>query len=399
MKRRTLLTAIAGITATGARAVEPIRIGVLTDMNGILANDMGAGSVLAAQMAVADAGGAISGRAVQVLAGDHQQKPDVGAAIARQWFDADVAAIFDVPNSAIALGVAALARARNRLFVAGGASSSELTDSKCSPNTIAWAVDNYAIGHSTGAAVLARGGRNWFFLTSDYAFGYDLEAQARDAVLAGGGRVMGSTRVPLGASDFSSFLLQAQQSGADVLMVCAVGQDTVNAVKQAHEFGLTRAMRIAAPSVTLNDVRGIGLEVAAGILKVSNFDWDINEGTRAFSRRFSERLPRHWPPTNLQAGVYSAVLHMMKALNSGADPADGRGLAEAMKKIPVDDPVFGKAYIRADGRVMQQLYLLQVKAPGQPRGAWDDFAVLDPIAPEQAFRPLARSSCPLLSAR
>ena len=399
MKRRSVLAAIAGLAASGARADEPIRIGVLTDMNGILANDMGPGSVLAARMAVADAGGRAGGRAVEVVAGDHQQKPDVGAAIAREWFDSGVVAIFDVPNSAIALGVAALARARNRLFVAGGASSSELTDSRCSPNTIAWAVDNYAIGHGTGAAVLARGGRNWFFLTSDYAFGYDLQAQAEDAVRAGGGRIAGSTKVPLGASDFSSFLLQAQQSQADVLMVCAVGQDTVNAVKQAHEFGLTRSMRIAAPSVTLNDVRGIGLDVAAGILKVSNFDWDLNDGTRAFSRRFAERLPRHWPPTNLQAGVYSAVLHTMKALNSGVAPADGRALADAMKKIRVNDSVFGDAYIRADGRVMQRIYLLQVKAPGQPRGEWDDFAVLDAIAPEQAFRPPARSSCPLLVAR
>ncbi len=400
MKRRTLLTGATLLTAArpwGARAAEPIRIGVLTDMNGILANDMGPGSVIAAELAVADSGGMVGDRPVQVISGDHQQKPDVGAAIVRQWYDSGVAAIFDVPNSAIALGTAQLARDKNKVFVAGGASSSELTNTKCSPNTVAWAVDNYAIGHSTGEAVLAQGGRNWFFLTSDYAFGYDLEAQATDAVRKGGGRVVGSTRVPLGATDYSSFLLQAQHSGADTLMICAVGEDTVNAVKQATEFGLSRTMRVAAPSVTLNDVRGIGLSVGQGILKVSNFDWNINDGTRAFSKRFSDRLPRHWPPTNLQAGVYSAVLHTMKALQSGVDPLDGAAVVAAMKKIPVNDKVFGEARIRADGRVMQTLYLLQVKKPGEPVGEWDMFKLVDTISPEKAFRPVAESSCALLT--
>ena len=394
--RRVLLAGATVLAATRARAAEPIRIGVLTDMNGILANDMGRGSALAAQLAIEDFGGKVSGRPVELLVGDHQQKPDVGAAIARQWFDSGVCAIFNVPNSAIALGTAELARTRNRVFVAGGASSSELTNAKCSPNTIAWAVDNYAIGHSTGQAVLARGGRNWFFLTSDYAFGYDLEAQAMDAVRKGGGRIVGSVRAPLGTTDYSSFLLQAQQSGADVLMISAVGDDTVNAIKQAHEFGLSQSMRVAAPSVTTNDVVGIGVAVGQGILKVSNFDWDVNDKTRAFSRRFAERMANRWPPTNLQAGDYAGVLHTLKALQTGVDPLDGRAVVERMKQLPVNDAVFGAASIRADGRVMQDLYLLQVKSPGEPKGERDVFKVIGTIPAEQAFRPVAESVCSLL---
>jgi branched-chain amino acid transport system substrate-binding protein len=396
MRRRTLLAGAMIVAATRARAAEAIRIGVLTDMNGILANDMGHGSAVAAQLAIEDAGGKVGDRAIELLVGDHQQKPDVGAAIARQWFDSGVCAIFNVPNSAIALGTAELARVRNRVFVAGGASSSELTNTKCSPNTVAWAVDNYAIGHSTGQAVLAQGGKNWFFLTSDYAFGYDLEAQAMDAVRKGGGKVAGSVRVPLGSSDYSSFLLQAQQSGADVLMISAVGDDTVNAVKQTHEFGLNQTMRVAAPSVTTNDVVGIGVAVAQGILKVSNFDWDMNEGARAFARRFAERMGKRTVPTNIQAGDYSAVLHTLKALQTGVDPLDGRAVVARMKQSPVEDAVFGKASIRADGRVMQELYLLRVKAPGQPKGEKDVFEVVASIDPSVAFRPVSESVCPLL---
>ena len=392
--RRGLLAGAALTAAWPAQAQAKLRIGVLTDMNGILANDMGLGSVIAAQMAVEDMGGG-----VEVLAGDHQQKPDVGAAIAREWFDSGVTAIFDVPNSAIALGTAAMARAKNKVFAAGGASTSELTNEKCSPNTVAWSADNYALGHSTGAAIIAGGAKKWFFLTSDYAFGYDLEAQAMDAVRRGGGQIMGSVRVPMGTADFSSFLLGAQGSGADVLMVSAVGEDNVKSVKQAHEFGVSKTMRIAAPTVTQNDVRGMGLDIAQGILKVGNFDWDLNDGTRAFSKRFSERLPRHWPPTHLQAGVYAAVLHYLKAVKAGADPQDGRAMVAAMKAMPTDDPIFGKCRIREDGRVMQTLYLFRVKAPGEPKGEWDQFALVRTIPPDQAFRPLSESACPLVANR
>jgi branched-chain amino acid transport system substrate-binding protein len=402
IRRRNLLAAAAATAALPARspawAAEPLRIGVMTDLNGILANDAGQGSVIAAQMAIDEVNGIIAGRPIDLLVGDHQMKPDIGASLSRQWWDSGVAAIFDVPNSAIALGIAASANARNRVFCPGTASTSALTNEKCSPNTVAFGADNYALGHACGAAILAEGGTSWFFLTSDYAFGYDLEAQAQDAVKKGGGKIVGAVRVPLGATDYSSFLLQAQQSGAQVLMISSVGADTTNAIKQAHEFGLTKTMRIAAPTLSQNDAHSVGVEIAQGILAVANFQWNLNDGTRAFTQRFSPRNPRHWPPTNLQAGVYSSVRHYLKAVAKGTDPMDGRAVVAMMKQIPVQDDALGHAIVRADGRVMQTIYLLRVKKPGEPTSEWDQFSLVRSIPPEQAFRPPSASACDLLKA-
>jgi branched-chain amino acid transport system substrate-binding protein len=378
-------------------AAEPIRIGVLSDMTGILANDMGPGSVIATQMAIDEVGGKIGDRPIELVTGDHQNKPDVGASIARQWFDSGVLAIFDTPNSAIALNVAAQARERNRVFATTGATTTELTGARCSPNTVHWPVDNYAIGHSLGEAVLARGGRKWFFITTDYAFGTDQEAQTSDAVRRGGGVVVGGVRTPMGTSDYSSYLIQAQQSGADVVMLAMVGDDVMNALKQAAEFGLTKTMTVAAPTMGQTEVRAVGLAPTQGLLAISNFLWNLNDDTKAFSARFLERDPRHWEPTKLQAGTYSVVRHYLRALQTGVDPADGRAVVAAMKAIKVQDQAFGTNWVRADGRFMNPVFLVQVNTPAQSTGPWDLMHVVGTIPAEQAYRPLAGGGCPLLA--
>ena len=397
MIRARLLAALVSLVLMPglARAAEPIRIGVLTDMNGILANDMGPGSVLAAQMAVEEMGGKVGDRPVEIISGDHQNKPDIGTTIARQWYDQGVTAIVDVPNSAIALGISALAAQKNRVFASTGASTTELTGAHCNANTVHWPTDNYAIGHVAGQAILAKGGKKWFFITADYAFGYDIEAQTSDAVKQGGGSIVGAVRTPIGTTDFSSYLIQARSSGADVLMLAMVGDDTTNALKQAAEFGIGKTMRLAAPTSTQIAVRGLGLQTAQGLLAVGNFEWNFNDRTRAFAARFEKRFPRHWPPTNMQAGTYSAVIHIMRALQAGADPMDGRAVVAKMKALPTDDDAFGPGSVRIDGRKMENVYLMQVKTPAESTSEWDQFKILAKIPAEQAFRPLADGKCNL----
>lgn len=408
MRRRTLvvgstamLSAAATLMApagTGARAQAPdrkIRIGILNDLSGIYADYQGRGSAIAAEMA-AEEFGAVRGMAVEVIAADHQNKPDIGAQLARRWFDQDgVDVIMDVPNSAIALAVAELAREKNKVFIGSGAGTSELTGPRCTPNTVHWTYDTYALGHSLGRAVVQQGGRRWFILTADYAFGYDLEQRMADAVRAAGGQVLGTVRHPLGTTDYSSFLVRARSSGADVLGLANAGGDTTTSLKQASEFGLPRTMKMAGPIVNINVIQPIGLEDTQGLLAPIPFYWDMSDGSREFSRRFAARHPRRLMPNDMQAGCYAATLHYLKAIAEGADPSDGRAVVAAMKAMPTEDPLFGQGTIRADGRKIHPMHLWQVKAPAESRGEWDYFKHVATVPGDEAFRSLADGRCPL----
>ncbi len=378
-------------------SAHPIKIGVLNDQSGAYADYQGIGSVVAAQLAVDDFGGKVGDAPVVVVSADHKNSPDVGSTIARTWFDVDeVDAIADVPNSAIALAVNQLARDRNKVLLASGAGTSELTGARCSPNTVQWTYDNWELGHALGRAVLARGGNRWFFLTADYAFGYDLAANTADAVKAGGGSVAGEVRHPLGTADFSAFLLQAQTSGANVLALANAGADTTNAIKQANEFGLPAKMAIVGPIVNINVIEGTGLKAAAGVLAVTPFYWDMTDATRAFARRFADRHPRHIMPNDMQAGVYAAVLHYLKAVREVGSPIDGAAVVAEMKRLPTDDPLFGQGSIRADGRKLHPVFLFETKTQAESTGKWDMFKQIGTVPADQAFRPLADGKCPLV---
>jgi branched-chain amino acid transport system substrate-binding protein len=383
-----------------AQAQEPIRVGVMNDQSSVYADFQGKGSVLAAQMAVEDYGGKAAGRKVEVVFADHQNKPDVGSAIARKWLDQDgVDLIVDLPNSAVALAVNEVVRQKNKVMIGSGAGTSELTGSKCSPNTVHWTYDTWAYGHSLARAVVQRGGKTWFFITADYAFGHDLERQATDQLTKDGGKVVGGVRTPLGTPDFSSFLLQAQASGAQVVALAVAGGDTTNSLKQAAEFGLTAKQSMVSLIFTLNNVPALGLKASQGVLTVNPFYWDMNDGTRAFSRRFQKRAHNNAMPNDMQAGVYSAVLHFLKAVDKVGGASDGKAVVAAMKAMPTDDPLFGKGRIREDGRKLHPMYLLQVKSPEESKGDWDFYKVISTIPAEQAFRPMSEGNCPLVAGK
>jgi branched-chain amino acid transport system substrate-binding protein len=391
-----LCTALVGL----ARAQEPIRIGVLNDQSSVYADFQGKGSVLAAQMAVEDYGGKAARRSIEVVTADHQNKPDVGSVIARKWLDqGGVDVILDVPNSAVALAVSEIVRQKNKVLIGSGAGTSELTGSKCSPNTVHWTYDTWAYGHSLAKAVVQRGGRSWFFITADYAFGHDLERQATEQLARDGGKVVGGVRTPLGTPDFSSFLLQAQSSGAQVVALAVAGGDTTNSLKQAAEFGLPAKQSMVSLIFTLNNVPALGLKASQGVLTVNPFYWDMNEDTRAFSRRFQKRAHNGAMPNDMQAGVYAAVLHYLKAVDKVGAAADGRAVVAAMKAMPTDDPLFGKGRIREDGRKLHPMYLLQVKSPEESRGDWDFYKVISTIPADQAFRPMSEGNCPLVAGK
>ena len=397
---RTIFLSAALAFAALAQAQEPIRVGVMNDQSSVYADFQGKGSVLAAQMAVEDYGGKAAGRKVEVVFADHQNKPDVGSAIARKWLDEDgVDLIVDLPNSAVALAVNEVVRQKNRVMIGSGAGTSELTGSKCSPNTVHWTYDTWAYGHSLAKAVVQRGGKSWFFITADYAFGHDLERQATDQLVKDGGKVVGGVRTPLGTPDFSSFLLQAQSSGAQVVALAVAGGDTTNSLKQAAEFGLTAKQSMVSLIFTLNNVPALGLKASQGVLTVNPFYWDMNEGTRAFSRRFQKRAHNGAMPNDMQAGVYSAVLHFLKAVDKVGGAGDGKAVVAAMKAMPTDDPLFGKGRIREDGRKLHPMYLLQVKSPEESKGDWDFYKVISTIPAEQAFRPMSEGNCPMVTAK
>jgi branched-chain amino acid transport system substrate-binding protein len=374
-----------------------IRIGVLNDMSSVYADFQGPGSVLAAQMAAEDFA-KTSTRKVEVLSADHQNKPDVGVGVARRWLDVDgVDMIVDLPNSAVALGVSDIVREKNRVMVGSGAGTALLTGARCSPNTVHWTYDTWSMGHSLARGVLADGGKSWFFVTADYAFGHDLEKQASDEVLASGGTILGTVRHPIGTSDFSSFLLKAQASGAQVIALANAGGDTVNSIKQAAEFNLGAKQRVVALIFDLQSVPALGLKTAQGLTAINAFYWDTDEHTRAWSARYQARHPKKMMPNHMQAGVYAGTLHYLKAVEKLGSPSDGRAVVATMKAMPTDDPLFGTGQIRSDGRKLHPMYLLQVKTPAESKSEWDVFKLAGTIPPDKAFRPLADGGCPLVT--
>ena len=400
--KSTYLSALAAsvLFATAAHADDKaVKIGVLTDMASLYADLGGPGSTLAAQMAVEDSGLTKKGWTIDIVTGDHQNKPDVAVGIARKWFDEDkVDTIVDVPNSGVALAVAQVVKEKNGVFMNSGAATSDLTGKACTPNTIHWTYDTYALANGTGKAVVKSGGDSWFFVTADYAFGHALQRDTAAVVEANGGKVIGSVNVPLNTPDFSSFLLQAQSSGAKVIGLANAGGDTTNSIKQAHEFGITSSgQKLAALLLFISDVNALGLDVAQGLEFTETFYWDMNDQTRAFSSRFSQRMKNHAEPTMVHAGVYSSVLHYLKTLDAmGGNPHDGAKVVAKMKEAPTDDPLFGKGTIREDGRVIHPAYLFQVKSPAESKYPWDYYKLVATIPADEAFRPLAQSECPLV---
>jgi branched-chain amino acid transport system substrate-binding protein len=384
----------------GAARAEPItvKIGVLTDMSSLYADDNGAGSVAAVKMAVQDFDPAAHNMKVEVISADHQNKPDIGSNIARQWFDVDhVDAIVDVPNSGVALAVSDVAREKNKVLLVSGAAISDLTGPKCSPNTVHWTYDTWMLAHSTAGALAKSGGDTWYFLTADYAFGHALERDSTAVVQESGGKVLGSVSHPLNTQDFSSFLLQAQASKAKIIGLANAGGDTINAIKQGSEFGITAGgQHFAALLFYIGDVEALGLKVAQGLVLTESFYWDMNDSTRAWSKRWQAERPNKYPNMN-QAGDYAAVLHYLKAVAAAKSTADGKAEVAKMKEIPTDDPVFGKGVVRADGRKIHPVYLFEVKSPSESKYPGDDYKLRATIPADQAFRPMKDDNCPLLT--
>src|SRR5215831_10327654 len=397
-----LLTAALTLAAAGGAAAaedKVVKIGVLSDQSGLYADLAGPGSTLAAQMAVEDSGLTGKGWKIDVISGDHQNKPDIGTSIARQWFDVDkVDVIVDVPNSGVALAVNNVVKEKNGVYINSGAATSDLTNAQCSPNTVHWTYDTYMLAHTTGQALVKAGGDTWFFLTADYAFGAALERDTTAVVLANGGKVVGGAKHPLNTSDFSSFLLQAQSSGAKIIGLANAGGDTTNSIKQAAEFGIVKGgQKLAALLLFLTDIKAIGLETAQGLNFAETFYWDMNDQTRAFSKRFSGRMKNGAPPTMVQAGVYSGLLHYFKALDAlGGNPHDGIKVVDKMKSMPTEDPLFGKGEIQPNGRTIHNAYLYEVKKPSESKAPWDFYNLVGTVPGDQAFTPLSESKCALL---
>jgi len=384
----------------GAAAQEKtVKIGVLNDQSGLYADVAGPGSTLAAQMAVEDSGLTGKGWKIDVVAGDHQNKPDIGVNIARQWIDVDkVDVIVDVPTSSVALAVNNLVKEKNRVFLNSGAGTSDLTNSQCSPNTIHWTYDTYMLAHGTGTALTKSGGDSWFFLTADYAFGAALERDTSNAVKALNGKILGGVKHPLNTADFSSFLLQAQASKAKVIGLANAGGDTINAIKQASEFGIVSGgQKLAGLLMFISDINALGLKVAQGLNFTETFYWDLNDNTRAFSQRFQDRSKNKAKPTMVHAGVYASLLHYFKSLDAmGGNGRDGIKIVEKMKSMPTDDILFGKGTIQPNGRKIHPAYLFEVKKPEESKGPWDYYKTVATIPAEEAFTPLGQSACPLL---
>ena len=405
MKKKILASLLLGtamsLAAAGSACAEDkiVKIGSLSDQSGLYADLGGPGSTLAAQMAVEDSGLTAKGWKIDIIAGDHQNKPDIGVNIARQWFDVDkVDVIVDVPNSGVALAVSNLVKEKNGVFLNSGAGTSDLTNAQCTPNTIHWTYDTYTLAHGTGTALTKSGGDSWFFVTADYAFGAALERDTTAAVQASGGKVLGGVKAPLSTADFSSFLLQAQASKAKIIGLANAGADTTNSIKQAAEFGITAGgQKLAALLLFITDVHAMGLKTAQGLNFTETFYWDMNDGTRAFAKRFQERIKNHNMPTMVQAGVYASLLHYFKALEAlGGNPHDGAKVVAKMKEMPTDDPLFGKGSIEPNGRTIHPAYLFEVKSPAESKGPWDYYKLVSTIPADEAFTPLAKSSCPLL---
>ena len=400
MQSRKLAAAVAlALGATGAQAQVSdgiIKIGILTDMSSLYADLSGPGSVAAARMAVEDFGAAKKGMKVEIISADHQNKPDVGSAIARQWYDVDkVDVIVDTPNSGVALAVNQITRDKKKAFINSGAASSDLTGKACSPNTVHWTYDTWMLANGTGSAIVKTGGDSWYFITADYAFGHALERDTMEVVKKNGGKVLGAVRAPINTQDFSSFLLQAQGSKAKIIGLANAGGDTINSIKQAAEFGIVKGgQSLAGLLVFLSDVHGLGLQTAQGLIFTETFYWDLNDGTRAFAKRMAAANNGKYP-TMVQAGVYAGVLHYLKAIEA-AKTDDGTKVVEQMKKMPTDDPLFGKGRIRADGRKLHPAYLVEVKKPSESKGPYDYYKIRATIPADQAFRPEKDGGCELV---
>jgi branched-chain amino acid transport system substrate-binding protein len=373
---------------------QPIKIGVLSDMSGPYADQAGPGSVEAARMAIEDFGGKIGDRPIELVSADHQHKTDVGTTIVRRWFDVEgVDVVADMPNSAVALAVQQIVKDKNKIALYSTAATTELTGKQCSPNGIQWVYDAYSNAAGLAKALLAQGNKSWYFVTVDYALGHSLQAEAARAITAGGGTVVGSVRHPLSTPDFSSFLLQAQASNAKVIALANAGSDTINAVKQVAEFGLAKDHVVVTPLVYISDIHSMGLKVAQGLSYVEGFYWDLNEGTRVWSKRFFER--RKAMPTMTHAGVYSSITHYLKAVKA-AGTSESQAVLAKMREMPVDDFFSSGGRIRKDGRMVHDMLLVKVKTPAESKYPWDYYQVLATIPGDQAFRPLAESECPLV---
>lgn len=397
MRAKTFLTAtaLAIMTAAAAQATD-VKIGVLNDRSGVYADLSGEGSVVAARMAIEDFGAAAKGINVTVVSADHQNKPDVASTIARQWYDQDgVDAIFDVPTSSAALAVNEITREKNKIVMISGGGTADLTGKACSPNTVHWTYDTWSLANGTGSALVKEGFDSWFFVTADYAFGHALETDTKAVVEKSGGTVLGTVRHPFPGQDFSSFLLQGQASGAKVIGLANAGGDLVNSVKQASEFGITQGgQALASLLVFISDIHALGLQAAQGLVFTEGFYWDQNEGTRAFSDRFAAQMNGS-KPTMVQAGVYSSVLHYLKAIEA-AGSKDSAAVMAKVKELPTEDALFGTGEVRADGRKIHNMYLFRVKTPDQSTGPWDYYETVATIPAAEAFRPLADGGCELV---
>jgi branched-chain amino acid transport system substrate-binding protein len=394
-----LACAAFGFATSASAQDKTVTIGVLNDMSSLYADIGGPGAVAAINMAVEDSGLRAKGWKIEVISGDHQNKPDVGVNIARQWIDTQkVDVIADTPNSGVALAVSNVVKEKNAVLLNNGGASADLTGKACNANTISYTYDTYMLANGTGKALTKAGGDSWFFLTADYAFGAALERDTSAVVTANGGKVLGGVKHPLNTSDFSSFLLQAQNSKAKIVGLANAGGDTTNSIKQAAEFGIVEGgQKLAALLLFINDVHSLGLKTAHGLTFTESFYWDLNEGTRAFSKRFQEKVANKAMPSMTQAGNYAAVLHYLKTLDAlGGNPHDGAKVVAKMKELPTDDPLFGKGPLREDGRRIIPAYLFEVKKPEESKGPWDYYKLVSTISAEDAAKPLKDSECPLV---
>lgn len=396
---KTLSLAVLGaslLLGSPANSQTSVKIGVLTDISGPYADLSGQGSIIGTQLAVEEFKAQHKDISVEVISADHQNKPDIGGAIARKWFDQEgVDAIIDVANSGVALAVSQIAKDKDKVLLGTGPATSDLTGKACSPNTVHWTYDTYALSHGTGGALVKTGGDSWFFLTADYAFGQALERDTSAVVVAQGGKVAGSVRHPLNTSDFSSFLLQAQAAKTKVIGLANAGADTINAIKQASEFGITENTKLAALLFFITDVHSLGLKASHGLVLTEAYYWDLNDGTRAFAKKFAEKAPGR-VPSQIHAGAYSATLHYLKAIAAVSGNKSGATVVSEMKKLSTSDAAFGEGSVREDGRQLHDMYLFEVKKPAESKGAWDYYKLLAKIPANDAFRPLSESTCPFV---
>ncbi len=395
--KRILLVTAALMTATAAHSETAVKIGVLTDMSGTYSDLAGPGSVWAANKAVKDFGAAAKGMKVEVISADHQNKGDIASGIARRWYDTEnVNVVVDLVTSSTALAVNEVAKEKNKVALVSGAASSEITGGKCNANTLHWTYDTYSLANGTGNAIVKTGGDSWFFVTADYAFGQALERDTSAVVTANGGKVLGSVKHPFPAQDFSSYLLQAQGSGAKIIGLANAGADTTNAIKQASEFGIVQAgQNLAGLLVFITDVHALGLKTAQGLIFTEAWYWDMNDANRAFAKEYAAANNGKYP-TMVHAGVYSSVMHYLKAVEALKSAGDGGAIVAKMKEMPTEDALFGKGSVREDGRKIHDMYLFEVKKPDESKAPWDYYKLRATIPAAEAWRPLAQSTCSLV---